>query len=86
MSRTKRQQIIAASEVAEYLFCAKAWQLKRQGEIAESVHLNPGKEFHRRHSASVLFASQLRRAGVACIALALLLFILITLLRQLNTP
>lgn len=81
MARNTKQPMIAASEVAEFVFCAKAWQLKRLGDAAESVHLDPGKEFHESHSARVSFAYRLRRGAIACGLLALLLFIAAMLLR-----
>jgi hypothetical protein len=82
MARKKKQQMITASEVAEFIFCAKAWQLKRIGESAESIHLDPGKEYHERHSARVSLATMLRRVGMASALLACLLFILAMLLRN----
>src|SRR5262245_1824889 len=82
MARKKKLPMITASEVAEFIFCAKAWQLKRIGEVAESVHLAPGKEFHERHNAWLSFASLLRRVGLAAALLACLLLIVAMLLRD----
>lgn len=76
---TKKQShppTITASEVAEFMFCAKAWQLKREGAEPDSPHLAPGVAFHRRHAQQLSFASQLHWAGWILFgsALVLLLF------------
>ncbi|MGH9842860.1 MAG: hypothetical protein ACREEM_29330 [Blastocatellia bacterium] len=81
MSRNRNQPLISASEVAEFVFCAKAWQLKRAGAAPQSPHLEPGKQFHQQHSAQVSSAARLRRLGVLCAALALLLLIAAALVR-----
>lgn len=81
MLRNRKQPLISASEVAEFVFCAKAWQLKRAGAAAESPHLEPGKQFHQQHSAQVSSAGGLRRVALLCAALALLLLLAAALLR-----
>ena len=75
--------MITASEVAEYVYCAKAWHLKRAGETSQSEHLTPGKEFHASHGARLSVARQLGRAGFACAGLAALLLIAAALVRLL---
>lgn len=74
MPKTPRhnQRIITASEVAEYMFCAKAWQLKREGNEPDSPHLEPGIAFHRKHGRQLTFASKLQRVGWVLVGLALL--------------
>ena len=81
--RPNRLPMITASEVAEFVYCAKAWHLKRAGEISKSEHLTPGREFHAGHSAQVSFAGRLSRAGFACAIAAVLLLIVAALVRLL---
>ena len=71
------QPTITATEVAEFMFCAKAWQLKRDGNEPDSPHLEPGIAFHRQHGKQLTFASKLQRAGWVLAGLALLLFMLL---------
>lgn len=75
MPKTPRQNqaTITASEVAEFMFCAKAWQLKREGNEPDSPHLEPGVAFHRQHGKQLTFARKLQRAGWVLVGLALLL-------------
>jgi hypothetical protein len=68
----KAQPSITASEVGEFMFCAKAWQLKREGAEAASPHLAAGIAFHRQHGRQLRFARTLRRAAWVCAGLALL--------------
>ncbi len=79
MSKTSRhnQNTITASEVAEFMFCAKAWQLKREGNAPESPHLEPGTAFHRQHGRQLTFARKLQRAGWVLVGLAMLLLMLL---------
>jgi len=67
--------MITASEVGEYIFCAKAWKLKIEGARSDSPRLEAGTAFHRRHQSKVTWAHHLRSLGVviACLALALAL-------------
>ncbi len=75
MPKTLRhnQTTITASEVAEFMFCAKAWQLKRDGNEPDSPQLETGTAFHRQHGKQLSWASKLRRAGWVLAGLALLL-------------
>lgn len=71
--RTNPRQVISATEVAEFVFCAKAWQLKRHGASARGQQLESGREFHQRHGAQMSLARFLRRAGAVFALIALLL-------------
>lgn len=84
-TRNNRQAIITASEVGEFVFCAKAWQLKRDGATLQSPHLKPGEVFHERHSARVSLAWRLRRTGWILIWVAILLFIALALMPNVGT-
>lgn len=72
----KIKHLITATEVAEFMYCAKAWQLKREGIETESPQLAVGTTFHRKHGKQVSFAGKLQRTGWLLVALALLLVVL----------
>lgn len=76
--RHNHRSIITASEVGDFVFCAKAWQLKQEGVIADSPRLEPGRAFHARHGAQLALAGRLRQAGLA-VALAAGLLLLVFL-------
>ncbi len=80
MSQEDRQPIISASEVGEYVFCAKAWRLKRDGAIPQSLHLDSGSVFHQEHGRQVSRSNSLRKTAVICALIALLLFICLLLI------
>ena len=63
MSQIDRRLIIDASEVGEFVYCAKAWYLKRCGEVPQGSQLEEGVVFHEEHGATVSRASRLRKAG-----------------------
>jgi hypothetical protein len=64
MSQIDRRLIIDASEVGEFVYCAKSWYLKRCGEVPRGPRLEEGVSFHERHEATVSRAARLRKAGV----------------------
>jgi hypothetical protein len=80
MSEEDRQPIISASEVGEYVFCAKAWRLKRDGAIPQSPHLDSGTAFHQEHGRQVSRSDSLRKTAVICALIALLLFVCLALI------
>ena len=59
------------------MFCAKAWQLKREGNEPDSSHLEPGIAFHRQHGKQLTFAQKLQRVGWVLVGLAVLLLVLL---------
>jgi hypothetical protein len=63
MSQIDRRLIIHASEVGEFVYCAKSWYLKRCGEIPQGSQLEEGAVFHERHEATVSRVARLRKAG-----------------------
>jgi len=63
MSQIDRRLIIHASEVGEFVYCAKSWYLKRCGEVPQGSQLEEGAVFHERHEATVSRAARLRKAG-----------------------
>lgn len=74
-SRSAGRPIITASEVGEFVFCAKAWQLKRDGAVADSPHLASGVAFHTRHGARLKLDRRLQQLGVMLIGAACLLLV-----------
>lgn len=68
---------LKASEIGEYLYCARAWWYHRQGiESENQASLTGGADFHQHHGRRVLVAGLLRLAGwLALLAAVLLLAI-----------
>ena len=63
---------LRASEVAAYVFCARAWGYDRQGVAHQNVPaLDAGLAWHRRHGRQVLAAGCLRSLGILLILAAL---------------
>ena len=63
MSQIDRRLIIDASEVGEFVYCAKSWYLKRCGEVPRGSRMEEGAAFHEKHEATVSRATRLRKAG-----------------------
>lgn len=80
MPQINRSPIVTASEIGEFVYCAKAWYLKRCGETGESENLEEGLTFHGKHGALVSHAERLNRAGKSLAAIAVLLLIALLLL------
>ncbi len=74
MSRVNRSITITASEVGDFVYCAKAWHLKRCGETAQSESLEEGVVFHEDHGARVSQSQSLNRAGKSLAIIILILF------------
>ena len=77
-----RRNYIRASEVGEYVFCARAWRLRQEGyEPTLGQHAREaGTRWHRRHGRGVRRARRLQRlaaySALLAIAVAVLLFLL----------
>lgn len=71
--------IIRASEVGEYVYCARAWWLRRVAglEPAGRARREHGTALHTRHGRAVALSRALLIAGVALaiVAVALLLVV-----------
>lgn len=82
MSASRKEKYIRASEASEYVFCARAWWLRREGYEPTRGHQarEAGNEWHLKHGRSVGRASVLRRLSMICALLALLTGVLILLL------
>ena len=80
MSQINRRLVINASEVGEFVYCAKAWHLKRRGEIPQGSHLDEGVSFHEKHETTVSRAARLHKTGERLSLIGLLLLIVLALI------
>ncbi|MFN2598734.1 MAG: hypothetical protein ABR563_16290 [Pyrinomonadaceae bacterium] len=71
----ERGKLIRASEIGEYVFCARAWWLRAQGAEATgwSEARERGTAWHREHGRGVKSARRLRRLATLATVLAALL-------------
>ena len=69
MKNNRHPHMLTASEVGEYVFCAKAWKLKRQGIQPRSSRLKEGTAHHVSHQTGVYWSRRLRAWGRLLIAL-----------------
>jgi hypothetical protein len=71
-----KERYVNASELATYVFCAKAWQLSQIGAPSQNTSEQAeGIEWHGAHSEQVAGAERSARLARAC-AFALLLVLL----------
>lgn len=75
-------KLIRASEVGEYVYCARAWRLRKDGfePTASGARFEAGRLWHAEHGEGVRRARHLRALAAASLLLALLLATLIALL------
>src|SRR5262245_12557835 len=79
MSQIDRRLIIDASEVGEFVYCAKSWYLKRCGEIPRGSRLEEGAAFHEKHEATVSRATRLRKVGEWLLFIGFFLLVVLAL-------
>ncbi|HEX5691878.1 MAG TPA: hypothetical protein VFX76_17805 [Roseiflexaceae bacterium] len=74
----ERIPIIRASEVGEYVYCARAWWLRRVAglEPAGRERRELGVALHRRHGRAVAGSRALLGVGIALALAAVLLIVL----------
>jgi len=77
MSQINQRLIINASEVGEFVYCEKAWHLRRCGAVPQGQHLDEGTTYHEKHGTQVSRAARLRKTGERLLLIGL--FLLITL-------
>ena len=80
MSQINRRLVINASEIGEFVYCAKAWQLKRCGEVPQAPHLDEGMTFHEKHETTVSRAARLHQTGERLSLIGLFLLIVLALI------
>ncbi len=74
---TRHEQIVRASEIGLYVFCARAWRLKADGYESQNVaEMTAGTQTHRTHGASVVASQHAQRLSVVLFVLALLVLAL----------
>ena len=75
MSKIERmsEKIIQASEISDYIYCRRAWWLKRiQGHRPENVReLTAGGDYHQVHGYMVERAQKVRLLAYALVGIAL---------------
>ncbi len=71
----ERQSLIRASEIGEYVYCARAWWLRRVAGLVPdgSERRERGTVLHRRHGRAVVVSGVLIWVGAAFILIALVL-------------
>jgi len=79
--RKNRGQLIRASEIGEYVFCAHAWKLRLDGHnpTTGQVARLAGEEFHQQHGRSVRHARRLNAVAFACFVLAIIAALILLL-------
>jgi hypothetical protein len=80
MSRINQRLIINASEVGEFVYCAKAWYLKRYGAAPEGSQLDEGVIFHKEHGTTVTQAARMRKMGERLSLIGLFLLFAVALI------
>lgn len=77
-----QQKLIKASEIGEYLFCARAWRLRIDGyEPTFGQHAREaGTKWHLAHGRTLRNASRWRRVATCASLLAIILAVLLFLL------
>jgi CRISPR/Cas system-associated exonuclease Cas4 (RecB family) len=78
-----RGRYIRASEVAEYVYCARAWRLRVDGREPASgqARREAGEAWHLAHGQTVVRARRMRLLSGVAFALTLVIGLLILLLR-----
>jgi len=76
-----KSELISASEVGDYVFCALAWRLRAEGLEPASLRAvqQAGIKWHSDHGREVARAHRLRAATIIFTALAVILGLLLAL-------
>jgi CRISPR/Cas system-associated exonuclease Cas4 (RecB family) len=79
---TKKKNYIRASDIGQYVYCRRAWWLKRVAGFEEEDvegRLLKGSAAHTKHGRKVRFSRLQQRAAMVCLVLAALLAAIIIL-------
>jgi CRISPR/Cas system-associated exonuclease Cas4 (RecB family) len=78
-----RGKYIRASEVAEYVYCARAWRLRADGHAPPSGHGRraEGEAWHLAHGREVARARKMRLVAKFALVFALLIGLLLLVLQ-----
>ena len=73
MGKGDRKDFVRASEMGEYVFCARAWWMRREGvkPTRAGEAREAGVRWHESHGRSVGRARRLRLVSALCAYLAL---------------
>lgn len=76
-----KRSLISASEVGDYIFCARAWRLSSEGHEATLLQTarDAGIKWHREYGITVVNERRLRIAAKALLLAALFLSLLLLL-------
>jgi hypothetical protein len=82
MEKLGRKDFVTASALGEYVYCARAWWLRREGVQPKlgGAARAAGTRWHESHGRSVARAKRLRVISLVLVILALALALLIILL------
>ena len=82
MEKRDRRDFVRASGMGEYLFCARAWWMRREGfqPTRGGEAREAGRRWHERHGRTVTRARRLRLVSALCAYLALAVCVLLLLL------
>ena len=83
MTKDDSDRVVRASELGQHSFCAKAWWLGSvEGVPSANVReMDAGQSAHEQHGQTVQFSAWLNRAGLALVALGLVILVLFLLTR-----
>lgn len=74
---THRDNIIRASDIGLYVFCARAWRLRADGyESAKHAEMAAGTQAHAAHGRQVAISQYAQRLSLVLFVLALIIAVL----------
>ena len=77
------RKLIAATELAEFVYCAKAWELKYVRGVEPSSETqqlqHEGNEWHASQGRQLARGDSFRWAAIVALALAVILFVFVWL-------
>ena len=77
-----KDEVIRASDIGLYVFCARAWRLKADGYASQNVAaMEAGTAAHHAHGASVVATNRMRRLSIALFLVAAVVLVLWFFLR-----
>ena len=77
-SDSKSSDIIRASDIGLYVFCARAWRLKADGyESSNYAEMAAGSEEHAAHGRRVAVSQQAQRLSLILFVLAIIVLLLL---------
>jgi hypothetical protein len=72
-----KDEVIRASDIGLYVFCARAWRLKADGHESQNrAEMSAGTEAHHAHGAAVASIQRLQRLSLLLLGLAIILLVL----------